>query len=348
MMTRAASRRSCSREQPVEAGDADVVQAIDRVAHQLRGDAPPLRRRAGPPCRRAATTIVPLARARRRCCRSVMVRASSWIRCAGHAVRARRRRPRASARVTSRLWPRADDPLGDGGDLGRRFALGRRRLREIPGGARGGDRPGRSRDPRTALWRRTLKQPARAASGVSAPDAHLVEQGAELQAVHGLKRWADVDFADRAGLYNHRLCRVTDSSLYDACLKHSSSSLYFFVLIILAIYGWHRYYLVYLYMKNKDKAPRAAAGRSTRAAARHDPAADLQRDVRRRPPDRRGLRDRLPARAARNPGARRLDRRDARASPSWRSAATPRRASTSSTSTASTAPATRPARSRPG
>jgi cellulose synthase/poly-beta-1,6-N-acetylglucosamine synthase-like glycosyltransferase len=32
--------------------------------------------------------------------------------------------------------------------------------------------------------------------------------------------------------------------------------LYFFVLSILAIYGWHRYYLVYLYMKNKAKAPR--------------------------------------------------------------------------------------------
>jgi cellulose synthase/poly-beta-1,6-N-acetylglucosamine synthase-like glycosyltransferase len=30
---------------------------------------------------------------------------------------------------------------------------------------------------------------------------------------------------------------------------------YFFVLIILAIYGWHRYYLVYLYMTNRDKEP---------------------------------------------------------------------------------------------
>ena len=30
---------------------------------------------------------------------------------------------------------------------------------------------------------------------------------------------------------------------------------YFFVLSILAIYGWHRYYLVYVYMKNRDKAP---------------------------------------------------------------------------------------------
>ena len=30
---------------------------------------------------------------------------------------------------------------------------------------------------------------------------------------------------------------------------------YFFVLVILAVYGWHRYFLVYLYMKNKDKVP---------------------------------------------------------------------------------------------
>src|SRR4051794_4860467 len=34
---------------------------------------------------------------------------------------------------------------------------------------------------------------------------------------------------------------------------------YFFVLIILAIYGWHRYYLVYLYMKYRDKEPTAIA-----------------------------------------------------------------------------------------
>lgn len=30
---------------------------------------------------------------------------------------------------------------------------------------------------------------------------------------------------------------------------------YFFVLSILAVYGWHRYYLVYLYMKHKDHVP---------------------------------------------------------------------------------------------
>ena len=32
--------------------------------------------------------------------------------------------------------------------------------------------------------------------------------------------------------------------------------LYFFVLSILAIYGWHRYYLVYLYMKHKGNTPK--------------------------------------------------------------------------------------------
>src|SRR5512145_295974 len=30
---------------------------------------------------------------------------------------------------------------------------------------------------------------------------------------------------------------------------------YFFILSILGIYGWHRYYLVYQYMKHKDRAP---------------------------------------------------------------------------------------------
>jgi cellulose synthase/poly-beta-1,6-N-acetylglucosamine synthase-like glycosyltransferase len=30
---------------------------------------------------------------------------------------------------------------------------------------------------------------------------------------------------------------------------------YFFILVILAVYGWHRYYLVYLYMKHKDRQP---------------------------------------------------------------------------------------------
>src|ERR1051325_5030152 len=32
---------------------------------------------------------------------------------------------------------------------------------------------------------------------------------------------------------------------------------YFFVLIILAIYGWHRYYLVWLYRKHRHNQPKA-------------------------------------------------------------------------------------------
>ena len=38
--------------------------------------------------------------------------------------------------------------------------------------------------------------------------------------------------------------------------------LYFFILSILAIYGWHRYYLVYLYMKNRGRAPEALPRRT--------------------------------------------------------------------------------------
>src|SRR5918994_5973463 len=34
---------------------------------------------------------------------------------------------------------------------------------------------------------------------------------------------------------------------------------YFFVLLILAVYGWHRYYLVYVYMKHKHEQPRPKA-----------------------------------------------------------------------------------------
>jgi cellulose synthase/poly-beta-1,6-N-acetylglucosamine synthase-like glycosyltransferase len=41
---------------------------------------------------------------------------------------------------------------------------------------------------------------------------------------------------------------------------------YFFVLSILAIYGWHRYYLVYLYMKNKGNVPKPLPEPTTLAA----------------------------------------------------------------------------------
>ena len=63
---------------------------------------------------------------------------------------------------------------------------------------------------------------------------------------------------------------------------------YFFVLSILAVYGWHRYYLVYLYMRHKESQPvEPAAARP--AAGRDGPASDLQRDVRCRSAHRGGL-----------------------------------------------------------
>ena len=38
---------------------------------------------------------------------------------------------------------------------------------------------------------------------------------------------------------------------------------YFFVLVILAVYGWHRYYIVYLYMKYRDRQPVPAGSLET-------------------------------------------------------------------------------------
>ena len=40
-------------------------------------------------------------------------------------------------------------------------------------------------------------------------------------------------------------------------------AVYFFVLVILAVYGWHRYYLVYLYMKHRNHPPAPTASFDT-------------------------------------------------------------------------------------
>ena len=75
--------------------------------------------------------------------------------------------------------------------------------------------------------------------------------------------------------------------------------------------GFHRYVMVWLYLKHKERKARAEAA-ARRAPARHRPAADLQRDVRRRPAARLGRGARLPEGQARDPGARRLDGRNHR------------------------------------
>ena len=143
---------------------------------------------------------------------------------------------------------------------------------------------------------------------------------------------------------------------------------YFAVLLLLAMYGLHRSHLVLTCLRYAKKlralregAPRLAARSRIRdAAARDDPAAALQRGDRRARLLEQTARMDVPARQARDPGPRRLDRRDrqmarAKVMSFARAAALADGAradwdggSTSSTSTASTAPATRPARSTRG
>ncbi len=94
---------------------------------------------------------------------------------------------------------------------------------------------------------------------------------------------------------------------------------YFFVLSILAVYGWHRYYLVYLYMKHKgDKVATPVVPDTWPAVTVQLPLYNEMYVV-----------DRLveavcrmdyPAGPARDPGPRRFDRRDARHRPVGRAA----------------------------
>jgi len=85
---------------------------------------------------------------------------------------------------------------------------------------------------------------------------------------------------------------------------------YFFVVIVLAIYGWHRYYLVYLYMSNRDKEPRLGP------ALDPLPVVTIQLPLYNEMYVAERLIDavcaiRIPARSVRDPGAGRLDRRNA-------------------------------------
>ena len=70
---------------------------------------------------------------------------------------------------------------------------------------------------------------------------------------------------------------------------------YGLVLLVLSVYGSHRYFMAYLYYRHKYNAPDPGRRRCDRAAAGHRPAPHLQRDVRGRAAHRRGLRARLPA-----------------------------------------------------
>ena len=89
---------------------------------------------------------------------------------------------------------------------------------------------------------------------------------------------------------------------------------YALLLLVLSVYGSHRYAMAYLYFRHKFRLP-TPKGRFERLPRVTIQLPDLQRDVRGGAAHRRRRADRLPARPARDPGPRRLDRRDAGRSP---------------------------------
>src|SRR5262245_48599151 len=103
-----------------------------------------------------------------------------------------------------------------------------------------------------------IKNACGSCASVGRPSRDIVEQAPEFGFGHhsrgGIKGKSPVllNFAQRANII-----RVTHAPSALTSRMTASETLilgtYFFVLVILAVYGWHRYYLVYLYMKNKGK-----------------------------------------------------------------------------------------------
>ena len=141
----------------------------------------------------------------------------------------------------------------------RASCLIRRRLPGSPGETPAGDRPGRIPDPR----RRGAHEPdapvPAAASGVTArrvPGPAIAAMAAviELPCLSG----------SRTPKYNLRTFCAPDIAHRMTPSETLILVSYFFVLSILAVYGWHRYYLVYLYMRHKDSQPVEPVVRWTR------------------------------------------------------------------------------------
>ena len=200
-----------------------------------------------------AMRTVPLPARRSRPCCSVIARAVGVIRRAGHDRAHGVEGLAASARVTSSVWPRATMRSAMAAiwagvlprpriDLGKSLA----QLRDAC-------RRARSRDPRTAprAARRGSRR-RRAARCRASPRAHAIEQRLKLGCGHAMQ--ACDGLAGRGSII---ACRVHRCGVPHRMTPAETLILatYFFVLVILAVYGWHRYYLVYLYMKNKDRQP---------------------------------------------------------------------------------------------
>ena len=132
--------------------------------------------------------------------------------------------------------------------------------------------------------------------------------------------------------------------MWEHLLKIAFVSLYVAILLTVAFYGFHRYVLVYLYIKHRNNVyqPKGTFDDLPRVTVQlpmYNEDLVAERIIK------RDLPDRLSARQARDPGARRQHRplRRHRPQAACRGDGPPR-AIRSSTSTATTASATRPAR----
>ena len=192
-------------------------------------------------------------------------------------------------RVTSRLWPRGDDGGGDARNLGGRLPLPKHHFREaLPGRAmmvdlgkaqifarspaRSGSAPlgvAGSRRPS-----RTASNSARSGVSASADSAAVVSRNLRECA----RRWAFA-LVTAARLtpsgtpsVEWRVASSRDASHSMTAPETFVLVAYFFVLSILGIYGWHRYFLVYQYKKYKDAVParrrRSPSGPSSPSSCR--------------------------------------------------------------------------------
>ena len=207
--------------------------------------------------------------------------------------------------------------FGDGGDLSRRLAQAEDHFGKSLAQLRGACRPARSPRSSKGAARSAvsdLRSSRRSRRRRWSPRAHAIEQIAgSSEPVMALHR-RSVDFAERGSIITdcarrglpHRMTPARNAHPRDLLLRprHPGRLRVAPVLPGLPVH--------------EEQGPAAGPppGRSTQLPRRHGPAADLQRDVRGRPADRRRLPARLSARPARDSGPGRLDRRDDAASPS--------------------------------
>ena len=329
IMTRAAVEAVPCVKQAVDAGHADVVEPFDRHCPSPRRVTAASSATGRSDGAGAATRIVPVPGGRVRCCERVD-RGRAWsgycIVAAPFQVVDASMAISGVARVTRRACPRSTMRRAIAA-ICSAFCPGRRRLPGSPGARAGGDRRGQSPDPRrgaaqgldqTAARRRRGSPRATAARSARRGVGHetcKVERGRVTHTASGCNVSSDRLRFDapqptRLGcLIQARPagCDPQTMTFTEALILAA----YFFVLSILAVYGWHRYYLVYLYMKHRDNVP------GPPPAPDPLPVVTIQLPIYNEMYVADRLIDavcahRLPAGPARDPGARRLDRRDAR------------------------------------